>query len=95
MMVVMILKMVLIRQACLPLIQLFFGFVNSTNITTNIETAVLSSFDAYDGCDDGDDDKKSTMKMRLRRRFIEVHGRPSPVTFLPTAPANPYEVNLR
>ena len=39
---------VLGRQACSPLIQLFFGFasewvfVNSTNITTNIETAVLS-----------------------------------------------------
>lgn len=33
--------------------------------------------------------------MGTARRFIEVHGRPSPVTFLPTAPANPYEVNLR
>ena len=39
---------VLGRQACSPLIQLFFGFasewvfVNSTNISTNIETAALS-----------------------------------------------------
>ena len=32
--------------------------------------------------------------MMAIRRFIEVHGRPSPVEFLP-AEANPYEVNLR
>jgi len=32
--------------------------------------------------------------MGTARRFIEVHGRPSPVEFLP-AEANPYQVNLR
>ena len=34
------------------------------------------------------------MVIMVIRRFIEVHGRPSPVKFLP-AEANPYEVNLR
>merc|ERR1719458_1173914 len=34
------------------------------------------------------------MVMMTISRFIEVHGRPSPVEFLP-AEANPYQVNLR
>ena len=38
---------------------------------------------------------KMVIIMMMSRSFIEVHGRPSSVSFIPAEATSPYEVNLR